>query len=63
MQTVSRIIGVVVLLAVAGFCTFGFMATYEYSEVSKRLPWQIGYGLIGVTCLVGVGVVLFPRRK
>lgn len=62
MQTLSRIIGVVVLMAVIGICIFGFAATFEYSEISKRLPWQVGYGLIGLICLLGVVTVLRPHK-
>lgn len=40
------------LLAVLAFCGFGFMATYEYSEASRRLPWQLGYGVLGAVCLL-----------
>lgn len=61
MQTLARIIGGMGLLAITGFCAFGFMATYEYSETAKRLPWQIGYGTIGLVCLSGAAMVLRPR--
>jgi hypothetical protein len=63
MQTFARIIGALALLAIAGFCVFGFMATYEYSETAKRLPWQIGYGALGLVCLSGAVMVLRPRRR
>ena len=62
MQTLARIIGALALLAITGFCIFGFMATYEYSEASKRLPWQIGYGVLGLACLSGVAWLLRRRR-
>ena len=63
MHILGRIIGALALLAVAGFCVFGFMATYEYSDAAKRLPWQIGYGAIGLVCLFGVAMLLRPRRR
>jgi len=63
MQTLARIIGALALLAITGFCVFGFLATYEYSEAAKRLPWQIGYGAIGLVCLSGAVIVLRPRRR
>ena len=63
MQTIARIIGALALLAITGFCVFGFLATYEYSEVSKRLPWQIGYGVLGMVCLSGVAMLLRRRRR
>lgn len=63
MQTLARIIGALALLAITGFCVFGFMASYEYSEATKRLPWQIGYGALGLICLSGAAMVLRPRRR
>jgi len=63
MRTLARIIGALALLAITGFCVFGFMATYEYSEATKRLPWQIGYGALGLVCLSGAVIVVLPRRR
>jgi hypothetical protein len=48
----SRILGVIVLLAIAGFSAFGFAATFEPIDSGSRLAWRIGYGLVGVACLV-----------
>ena len=45
-----RVVGGLALLAIAAFCAFGFMATYEYSDSAERMPWQIGYGLAGFAC-------------
>ncbi len=56
-----RVLAAFALVGVALFCVFGFLASYEYSEPSKRLPWQIGYGVLGVACLSGA--VLLLRRK
>ncbi len=63
MQTLARIIGALALLAITGFCVFGFMAIFEYSETAKRLPWQIGYGALGFVCLSGAVMLLRPRRS
>ncbi len=63
MQILARIIGALALLAIAGFCVFGFMATCEYSETAKRLPWQIGYGVLGLVCLSGAVMLLRPRHR
>ena len=54
MHTLTRITAGLFLLAIAGFCVFGFLASYEYSEPLKRLPWQIGYGVVGLACLPGL---------
>lgn len=63
METLARIIGALALLAITGFCVFGFMATYEYSEAARRLPWQMGYGALGLVCLSGAVIVLRPWRR
>jgi len=63
MSTFARIIGALTLVAIAGFCVFGFMATFEYAEAARRLPWQIAYGGLGTACLGGVVLLLRPRRS
>ncbi len=63
MKTLARIIGALALLGMAGFCVFGFMASFEYSETAKRLPWQMGYGALGIVCLSGAVMLLRPRHR
>jgi len=58
-----RALAALVLIGLALFSIYGFLASYEYSEAAKRLPWQIGYGALGLVCLSGVVVVLRPRRR
>ncbi len=58
-----RILAALALVGVDLFCVFGFLASYEYSEPSKRLPWQIGYGVLGMVSLIGVAVLLRRRRR
>lgn len=50
------------LFAIVAFCVFGFLASFEYSEPARRLPWQIGYGIAGVICLFCV-VRLWRGRR
>jgi len=54
MQRLVRLLGILALLGIAGFCIVGFMAASEYADAAKRLPWQIGYGLLGLVCLRGL---------
>jgi predicted permease len=62
-QRIARASGTLALLAITGFCIFGFMATFEYSEAPKRWPWQIGYGAFGLVCLSGAAMLLRSRRR
>jgi hypothetical protein len=69
MRLLARITGALALLAFTGFCVFGFLASFEYPEAAERLPWQIGYSVLGVVGLLGVvqlvrrGVASPPGRK
>ena len=45
--------GSIFLLAVAAFCLFGFLATFE--PTSNALVFRIGYTVVGLGCLVGAG--------
>ena len=59
---ILRILGALALSAVAAFCLFGFMATFEPTQ-RVIAPWRIGYGLVGSCSLVGVILILRPGRK
>ena len=53
MKLFVAILGSLLLLAVAAFCGFGFLATFE--PTNNALAFRIGYAVIGFGCLVGVG--------
>jgi len=53
MNKIAPILLATILGALALFCIFGFLATLELSEAAKRLPWQIGYGLLFVVTITG----------
>ena len=53
----ARIFGVLVLLGIAGFSVFGFMAAFE---PGNGWEWKAGYGALFCACLFGV-VTLFRR--
>ncbi|MFK7819137.1 MAG: hypothetical protein AB8G99_10490 [Planctomycetaceae bacterium] len=40
----------IVLLAVAGFCGFGFLASFE---PPGSLIWKLGYAVSGLSALIG----------
>ena len=40
------------LLAIAGFCAFGLMASFE-PPVAEHRPWQFTYAIAGLLALAG----------
>lgn len=62
MNRLLRAIIALALAAVAGFCLFGFLATFELADPARRLPWQLGYGAVGFLGAAGVVALLLPRR-
>lgn len=62
MKLLVATLGSIVLLAVAVFCLFGFLATFEPTD--NALAFRVGYTVIGLGCLVGAGLLLMnPLRK
>jgi hypothetical protein len=59
MKTILRIVGSLALLAIALFCAFGFIASFE---PGNGWPWKVVYGVLFFGCLVGV-VALLRKRK
>ncbi len=59
MKRFVAIFGSLPLLAVAAFCVFGFLATFEPSDnATQFIAFRIGYSVIGVGCFVGVGFLI-----
>jgi hypothetical protein len=59
MKLFVAILGSLLLLAVAAFCGIGFLATFEPTDnVTQFLAFRIGYSVIGIGCLVGVGFLI-----
>ena len=59
MKLFVTILGSILLLAVAAFCVFGFLATFEPTDKTTQfMASRIVYGLVGVGCLVGVFVLI-----
>ena len=64
MKLLAAILGSLLLLAVAAFCAFGFMATFEPTDrATDFLAFRIGYAVVGLASLVGVGVLLVNARS
>ena len=59
MRVIVAIIGSLILLPVAAFCVFGFMATFEPTDRTVEfMAFRIGYVLIGLGCLAGIVVLI-----
>lgn len=59
MKTLLRILGALPLLALAGFCVFDFLASFE---PGNGFLWKVGYAALGWGCLAGA-IALLPRRR
>jgi len=46
-----RLLLALLLFAIAAFCSFGFLATFE--PVDSALVWRVGYGAAIGACLYG----------
>ena len=59
MKGLLFIIGSLLLLGVAAFCVFGFLATFEpTNNPAQFMAFRIGYSVIGLGCLVGMGFLI-----
>lgn len=58
-----RILLVLVLLGVAAFSVFGFLATYEPLERSTQLTWRIVYGTTLAASVAGVAWTLLRGKR
>ena len=59
MKLFIAILASLFLLAIAAFCVFGFMATFEPTDRTVQfMAFRIGYAMVGVSCLVGAGLLL-----
>ena len=54
MKTMFRIFTISLLLAVLGFCVFGFIATFEALPAIQRWVWRTVYGLVGMSSVIGL---------
>ncbi|MBL8823755.1 MAG: hypothetical protein JNJ77_14295 [Planctomycetia bacterium] len=61
MPRVARLLLVAMLLGIAAFCVFGFLATFEPTP-RDVLPWQVGYGATAFVAVLGAGFLAWPIR-
>lgn len=60
MNRIIRIVIALVLLAVAAFCAFGFLATFE---PPSHIPLRVAYGCIGLACLAGASWLMMMKPR
>jgi uncharacterized membrane protein len=58
-KTLARIVGAFMLLALALFCLFGFLASFE---PGNGLLWKAGYGALACGCFAMAVALLIPCR-
>lgn len=51
--TMTRVLGSVLCLAVAGFCVFGFLASYEPMDAGTQAMWKTIYSVAGGAAIAG----------
>jgi peptidoglycan/LPS O-acetylase OafA/YrhL len=54
-----RLVVALILVAVAAFCAFGFLATFEPPGYPVL---RLAYATLRVVCLLGAGWLVIPRR-
>ena len=57
---VIKLLASLALLAVAAFCGFGFLATFE---PPGSVGWRIGYTVVGLACLAAAAWLLLGGRR
>ena len=56
--TIVRFLSAAILFALAAFCIWGFLASFEYPWINH---WHVIYGLTGIGSLTLAGRLLFRR--
>lgn len=62
MVLILKLFGSVLLLAAAGFCAFGFLATFEPLPPAEQWTWRGVYFVLGVPCLATAVRLVWPRK-
>jgi len=65
MKIILTVVGSILLLAIAAFCLFGFLATFEPTDrPGMFVAFRVGYAVVGISCLVGtIALILKGVRK
>lgn len=60
MNRFTRMVAILLLIAVLLFCVYGFLTTFEPLDRSVQITWRIVYGVAGAFALAGI--VRLARR-
>lgn len=64
MKIIVAIIGSCFLFAVAAFCVFGFLATFEpTNNPGQFMVFRIGYSVVGLGCVFEVVLLIVNARR
>ena len=62
MPRVVSLMLAVMLLGIAAFCVFGFLATFEPTS-RNVVAWQVGYGATAFATVLGAGFLAWPAQS
>ena len=62
MNRVLRLALSLILVALACFSIFGFMATFEPLDQATRMTWRVVYGVLFISSGAGLFMLNLPRR-
>jgi hypothetical protein len=65
MKKIVTAVGLLLLLAIAAFCVFGFLATFEPTDKPGMfMAFRIGYVAVGIASVVGtIALIVNSVRK
>lgn len=65
MKIILTVVASLVLLPIAAFCLFGFLATFEPTDTPGMfMAFRIGYAVVGIGCFAGiVALIINAVRK
>ena len=64
MKLLAAIIAAIMLLGIAAFCVYGFMATFEPIDNATTVwVFRIGYSVVGIACVAGALLAILKALR